>query len=259
MKKIKVIFLIICLGILALPVRGDDFLSTPLGQELIKLGIKFINNPGDFLFNLHTDNEDFTPVRLGRRGTIRMNFYPTTFPATWPALNLKVKLLSDIPNSWPQIDLVAEYGRMIALDVVGNMSAQSSTSTVKPSLTDYTYGIIFTKAVSEDTRIFFGPKLSKVVMNLDLSEPVTFGSTTTGAGFSLQKMMVDVNDVFFTLGIENYYSQTSYVLATVSYGFKYKKLTSRIGFYHKHLEVGFNIYPEGMFVVHPFLGWHWYF
>jgi hypothetical protein len=250
-KKIKVVFLIIFLGTSALPVRGDDFISSPIGQELVKLGLKFLNNPGDFLFNLHTDNEDFTPVVVGRHGAIRWNFYPTTFPGTWPGLNLKVKVLSDKPGSWPQVDLMMEYGRMLALDAMSGVG--TSTSTVKPSLSDYTYGIVLTKSVSDDTRIFFGTKYSQVEMNLDLSEPVTFGT------FSLQKMMVNVNDVLFTLGIENYYSKTSHVLATVAYGFKYKKLTSRIAFYHKHLELGFNIYPEGLFVVHPFMAWHWYF
>ncbi|MBU2615300.1 MAG: hypothetical protein KKG87_07075, partial [Elusimicrobia bacterium] len=109
---------------------GDDFASSDIGKEAINLGLKFLDNPGDFLFNLHSDNVDFTPVIKDKNVTLRTNFYPTTFPTTWLNMNLKVKILSDGGFSpWvPQVDLLGEYGKMAVLDMVASSATKLSNS-----------------------------------------------------------------------------------------------------------------------------------
>ena len=58
-------------------------------------------------------------------------------------------------------------------------------------------------------------------------------------------------------GITNILSQDKRIVAYFGYGFSYQKLFSRFAWHYEHLELGFNIYPEGLLVIHPFLGWHW--
>lgn len=253
MKKTIIFFviLVISAGLL----YSDEFYNTPIGKEIVNLGLRFLDNPGDFLFNLHTDNVDFTPVIKEKKGTIRTNFYPTIFPATWANLNVKVKIISDggIKPWIPQIDISAQYGRMIAVDVVSNMMTKDSTETVKSSFQDYCVGIIFTKSVEENTRLYAGFNYSNAFINVKLGEPIEFGA------FKMSELDVGVADYFIVTGIENQLRKDKYVVAHLGYGINQGKIVSRVAWYHKHLELGFNIYPEGLFVVHPFMAWHWYF
>jgi hypothetical protein len=111
MKTLKLItgVLLLCV-LLGRPCAADDNISsTPFGRELISLGLKFLDDPGDFFFNLHSDNEDFSPVTPGRHGSVRFNFFPTFIPATWGNLSGKVKLIGEGPNS-PEIDFAGMYG-----------------------------------------------------------------------------------------------------------------------------------------------------
>ena len=56
-------FLIVLTLIIFMPgLSYGDFLSSPIGQTLIEAGLDFIENPADFLYDLHHDFEDFTPA-----------------------------------------------------------------------------------------------------------------------------------------------------------------------------------------------------
>ncbi|MBU0951380.1 MAG: hypothetical protein KKH91_00935 [Elusimicrobia bacterium] len=229
---------------------GDDFASSDIGKEAINLGLKFLDNPGDFLFNLHSDNVDFTPVIKDKNVTLRTNFYPTTFPTTWLNMNLKVKILSDGGFSpWvPQVDLLGEYGKMAVLDMVASSATKLSNS-------DYAIGVVVTKEVAENTRLYAGINYSKTELITNFDKPIEFGA------FKLSQLSVNVGDTFIFTGIENQVREDppKRVVAHLGYGLKTKKVVSRVAWYTKNLELGFNIYPEGLFVVHPFLAWHWYF
>ena len=252
----KKIFLVIASTILLTGLLySDEFYNTPIGKEIVNLGLRFLDNPGDFLFNLHTDNVDFTPVIKERHGTIRTNFYPTIFPATWANINVKVKTISDGTFAkWvPQVDISAQYGRMLAVDVASEMMSKESTETVKPSFQDYCIGIIFTKSVEENTRLYAGFNYSNAFINVKFEKAIEFGA------FKMSELDIAVADYFIVTGIENQLRKDKYVVAHLGYGIKQGKIVSRIAWYHKHLELGFNIYPEGLFVVHPFMAWHWYF
>ncbi|MFH2070415.1 MAG: hypothetical protein ABIJ11_04305 [Elusimicrobiota bacterium] len=258
MRKTAICGIFLCIFLITPAICQDDFLSTPIGKEVLNLGLRFLDNPGDFLFNLHSDNLDFTPVLSKRHGTIRTNFYPTTFPLTWFNLNLKVKTISE--NSYtgwfPQVDIVGQYGRMAAIDMASSMSSSDSSSssgTVKPQMSDYTAGLLFTKSVDENTRLYAGVNYSNVILSIKMAQPIDFGTGT------MSEMNVAVADYFLFTGIENKLGENKYVVAHVGYGFRYQKIVSRVAWYHKHLELGFNIYPEGLFVLHPFMAWHWYF
>lgn len=228
---------------------NDDFASSSFGQELISLGMKFLENPGDFFFNLHSDNEDFSPVPKERNGAIRHNFFPSMFPLTWMNLNVKVKIFNEKGNM-PQIDMVGLYGDLIAL-----RAAASSMDDVKPTFNDYAIGAVVSRGMNEKTRIFGGLKYSTVNMSVKFSSSsaIEFGD------FRVDELNFKVADTFFYSGITQKTGEKSCVLAQLGYGFKYKKIVSRLMISHKHLELGMDIFPEGLFVIHPFMAWHWYF
>jgi len=45
----------------------------------------------------------------------------------------------------------------------------------------------------------------------------------------------------------------------MGYGFNNKKIAARIMLSKKRLDLGTDIYPEGLFVIHPFIAYHWNF
>ncbi len=225
----------------------------------------FVTDYDDVFNNFHLDNVDFTPVLAAEPATIRTNFLPTMLPLSWANANLKVKVLSDKKfYEWvPQVDLTGSYGRLVAFDFMSTLIS-SDTFKEPPTMNDYSIGITFTKAVSNETRLYAGFHYSAVNMSMimsdsikeDLPEPFDeiLGDLLTKEGINIGN-----KDYILVTGITNVVRKDKRMIAYLGYGFKYKKIFSRFAWNYDHLEVGFNVYPEGLLVIHPFLGWHWNF
>ena len=246
--RVLIVSTLIAMLFLSGPARagdGDDFADSALGKELINVGLKFLDDPGDFFFNLHSDNEDFSPLPSGKRGSIRFNFFPTFFPFTWGNLNLKANVLKD-SGYQPQVDLVGMYGDFLALRLMQSGDA-------KPAFTDYSIGVTASKQANEKTKVFGGVKYSSVNMEVRFSTPVVMGA------FEMDSIDFEVSDTFFFTGISHEAAPERIFVAQLGYGFKYKKIISRLMLNYRHLELGMDLYPEGLSVIHPFLAWHWFF
>ncbi|MFC2091639.1 hypothetical protein ACFLTD_02570 [Elusimicrobiota bacterium] len=234
---------------------GFDMSSLP--SWVIDAALKFVNNPDDVFDNFHLDNVDYTPVLEGARGSIRTNFLMSVFPFSWANVNVKINAVSDEKYYYwmPQIDIVGNYGRIVALDMADAYMTDDSTDSFKaPTMSDYSVGLLLTKAVSRETRMYMGLQYSVVAINFEFPEPVEITDDT-----SLSEINVSRKDYILVTGICNVLSDEKRVVAYMGYGFKYKKLFSRFAWHYDHLELGFNIYPEGLLVIHPFMGWHWNF
>ncbi len=233
----------------AMLAASGGFQDTATGKELINLGLKFLDNPGDFFFNLHMDNADFSPVPTTKHGDFRWNFFPTTLPFSWVNGNLKVKLLNEKPFV-PQIDVVGQYGDMLALHYL-------PSSDVKPTFKDYSGGLVFSKTVAEGTQFFWGGNISNISMDVKLSSSsqVKFGE------FQMTQIKFDVRDTFVFAGLAHQKdpANPTRLAAQMGYGFTYKKVVSRVMISHAHYQWGIDIFPEGLFVLHPFMAWHWNF
>jgi len=253
MKKAKIIFTVVacCLLFVSGAVQGEDFEDSAIGQELVNIGLKFLDNPGDFFFNLHMANEDFSPVPFKRHGSIRWNFFPTTLPLSWMNLNLKVKAYGE-KNFVPQIDIIGQYG-----DLLGLRMLEVEEGDVEPSFNDYSAGLVFSKTVAEGTQFYWGGKYSNVSMEVKLSSSseVEFGD------FKFSEVKFDIKDTFIFAGIthQKNMEDPKRLVVQMGYGLEYKKIVTRMMMSHEHYEWGIDILPEGMFVIHPFMGWHWNF
>ena len=255
MRKISNSFLfagiLISACFLIQPAHADDFANSALGKQLIDMGIKFLDDPGDFFFNLHTDNEDYSPLPQNRHASLRFNFLPTTLPFTWANLSAKVKVKND-SGYWPQIDLSAEYGDILALQAI-KPSNDNSGQEIKPSFTDYSFGVTASKAMNDKTRLFGGVKFASVNMDVTFSTPVVLGD------FNMSSLHFAVADTSFFMGLCQKTGNECYTVAQLGYGCKYNKITSRLMLVYPHVEIGLDIYPEGLLVLQPFMAWHWYF
>jgi hypothetical protein len=222
---------------------ADEFAQSQLGQEMVKLGLKFLDNPGDFFFNLHSDNEDSSPLPASERFGFRFSGFPTFLPLTWANLNFKAKVLSDSGDT-PQIDLIGMYGNLLALNAV--------SGDVKPSFYDYSFGATVSKDMGDGIKLYGGVKYSAVVMDVNFSTPVVLGS------FQMSKLDFKFADTLIYTGITRQANPETLVTAQVGYGLQYNKIVARLMLSKKHVEYGMDIFPEGLFVFHPFIAWHWY-
>lgn len=257
MKKIKIIILLFGFMISAISYGYGFEMPDGVPAWVIDAGLKFINNPDDVFYNFHLDNVDYSPVLEAEPATLRTNFLTTFFPFTWGNMNLKIKMCSDKKywNWMPQVDVVGGYGRIIGLDLASSFMSDDSTDTFKPpTMNDYSVGLLLTKAVSRETRIYTGFQYSVVSLNFEFPESVEITDES-----SISELAISRKDYILVTGITNVLEEDKRIVAYMGYGFSYKKIFSRFAWHYDHLEVGFNIYPEGLLVIHPFLGWHWNF
>jgi hypothetical protein len=267
MKRILIfMLLIVFVPVSALIAEESDSVSIPVWA--VDAALKFITNPDDVFNNFHLDNADYTPVHENAHGNIRTNFFSSFLPLSWGNLAVKVKAVSDGSfASWmPQIDLVGSYGRILALDAASSFiengsddeghSEEDSDSSdfVPPTMSDYSAGVILTKAVSKETRLYAGFQYSALTLNFEFPEAVEITEDQT-----LDELNIEVTDYILITGISNIIREDKRVVAYLGYGFANRKIFSRFAWHYDHLELGFNIYPEGLLVVHPFMGWHWKF
>lgn len=230
--------------------NAESFENTALGKEVIKLGLKFLDNPGDFFFNIHNNSEDFSPVLTDRHGSIRFNLFPALLPLSWSNINIKAKIFNEQrDNFMPQIDLIGQYGNILALNFI--------SGDVEPSFTDYSIGTVISRSVTDETRLFGGVKYSNVSMNVVLSS----SSIIELGEFRVSELNFKVADTFLFMGIAHQkdLNNPKRLVSQLGYGFKYKKIVSRIMIQRRHLDYGMDIYPEGLFVIHPFVAYHWNF
>jgi hypothetical protein len=151
---------------------------------------------------------------------------------------------------WPQIDVAGSYGDLLALRMI---SAGDSENSVKPSFSDYSAGFTLSKKMEGNTKLYGGLKQSAVTMQVVFSSPIAAGD------FNMKELSFSMADTFFFTGISQHISGDRYISGQLAYGFKYKKIVSRVMVSNKNWEYGMDIFPEGLFVFHPFFGWHWYF
>lgn len=267
-----------CTVLITIMVLAAAFTTAAIPSWVIDAGVKFLGDPGDVFYNWHLDNVDYTPVLADRHATLRTNFLPSLIPFTWANANLNIKLLSDTKyyNWMPQIDFSSSYGKIIALSLAEAMmssgndddEADSSDDFTVPKMKEYSIGVTLTKAVSQETRLYAGFHYS--VFDLKFTFPDDF---TAGDDKQIDELIIKplrdnglnikVSDYVLVTGITNIISSDKSndrrMIAYLGYGFRNKKIFSRFSWHYDHLEVGFNIYPEGLLVVHPHLGWHWFF
>jgi len=231
--------------------------SIDLPQEIIDLGLDFIENPGDLFFNLQQDIEDITPLPAGQVNLpkkyfgFRINVFPTLLPTTLGNISLKARFNTETKYI-PQFGIVGGLGRILALNMIPAKNDKGE-EIPKPENNVYYYGLVLSKTF-ENTILYFGAKYSECMLNVKLPEEVEFYGST------LSEIKFNLNDTFLFTGIMlPVGKKDKTITAHMSYGLKYKKIVARLGAEYKHLQLGLDIFPEGLFVFHPYIAYKWQF
>lgn len=228
-----------------------------LPQEIIDLGLDFIENPGDLFFNLQQDIEDCTPLPAGQIEGLkkkyfgfRINVFPTLLPTSLGNISLKARFNSETIYI-PQIVVVGGFGKILALSLIPSKS-EDGEEIPKPENNVYYYGLILSKTF-ENTILYLGVKYSEFLLKVRLPKEIDFYGST------LSEINFNVNDTFLFTGIMLPTGNKKIITAQMAYGLKYKKIVARLGAEYDHLQIGLDIFPEGLLVFHPYIAYKWQF
>ncbi len=228
-----------------------------LPQELIDLGLDFIENPSDLFFNLQQDIEDCSPLPAGQLNLpkkyfgLRINVLPTLLPLTFGNISIKARFNKE-KDYIPQIGIIGGWGKILILDLIKNLTEDEDVEIPEPQNNAYYYGLIISKTF-ENTILYFGIKYSEFLLKVKLPEPVEFYGST------LEEINFKAADTFLLTGIMLPVKDNKSIVAQMGYGLKYKKIVARLSAEYKHLQLGIDIFPEGLFVLHPYVSYIWQF
>lgn len=222
---------------------GIDFSAK--GEELAS---RIISNPAVFFIEMQHDLESTAPVITGKRVSVQSGIIPAFAPAGMLNLSAKYKLHSEgrVRQYLPQIDIAAGYWNMLWTQ----MAACNSDDIKEADFDGYYFGVLFAYTVDPKTRFFGGLKHSQLNADLILAEPKKIlgaNAVSFDSGFS---------DNFMMFGIEHLIKPGVWWIANINYSTKQKFLAAKISRYGKYFELGVNIYPEGIVVIHPVVNFH---
>jgi len=207
-------------------------------------------NPAAFFYDFQQDLESTTPLPPGKRFGLQTGLFPTTIPMTYTNVSGKYRLHGEgrIAPGVPQIDLIGGYWNMLAAKMV----VKDSKTVDSAKFGGHYLGAIISSSVSPRVRTFWGYKRSVLGAKLDFKpgeEPKLLGTT-------INSFDTGFKDDFFIAGIETPKGVGKLWSIQLNYGVKTQTISSKISWYGKIFELGLNIYPEGVLVVHPVWNFH---
>ncbi|MEN3013446.1 MAG: hypothetical protein ABDH23_02380 [Endomicrobiia bacterium] len=213
-------------------------------EELIDAGFRFLENPADLFFNLGQNIEDTSPVLAkdfkgikNKYITIRTTILPVFLPVTLGNLAVKIRINSE-KDYIPQVGFSFGFGRVLIFDFI------PTEDIPKPQNMAYYYSLVISKTF-EDTIIYLGTKYSEFSIKLKLSEQLEF------YGEKIDEFNFNANDIFLFSGIM-LPKRNKVVFAQMGYGFKYRKIVARLAAEYNSVQLGLDIFPEGLLVLHPY-------
>lgn len=225
---------------------GVDFVGkgTQLAGEILA-------NPAAFFYDFQQDLEATHPIPPGRWLGFQIGLFPSLLPLGYGNLSAKIRLHPEgrIAPGVPQLDIMGGYWDM----VWAKLAAKQSEDVNKAQFNGQYLGLMLSSSVSPRVRVFWGYKQSKLKATLDLKEAVDMMGTQVSAFDSGFK------DDFFIAGLEHPVRLNHWWSLQLNYGVKEKIMSSKVSWYGKNFEMGLNIYPEGVLVIHPVWNYHIYF
>jgi hypothetical protein len=246
MKRTILILLgLFCLNVSAF--AGVDFTSVGM-----KMAGQIVSNPAGFLYDFQQDLESTTPLPPGKSFGVQTGLWGGILPtiAAMPSISGKYRLHPE--GRWapgiPQLDLIGGYWS----SPIAKSAASNSQTVDSMKFNGYYMGALVTSSVSPRVRTFWGYKHSVLNATLDFKsgkEPELLGTKVNSfdTGFS---------DDFLVAGIETPKGVGKLWSIQLNYGMKTQTFCSKVSWYGKVFELGLNIYPEGVLVVHPVWNMH---
>jgi hypothetical protein len=212
------------------------------GNEMIA---QIVSDPARFFYEIKADAEESLPVSSGKSYTFSVELFPTLVPFTYAnaSLNYNIYKEGKLSTNMPQIDLMFGAQYMFGAKIASNLTDDINDA----NFWGYDAGLLLSNSFNSRTRTFYGYKHSFVSAKLDLNSDKNY--ELLGVRINSFDSSFSEDSVIF--GVETLKDVNKYWAMQINYGLTNNTLAARISWYGKWFELGFNIYPEGVLVVHP--------
>jgi len=224
---------------------GWDGLASRLAGEVLA-------DPAAFFFDFQQDLEATLPLPPGKEFGAQVNLFPALIPMTYVNISGKVRLHRE--GRWapgvPQLDLIGGGWSMAAAGLARN---QARDTVSDASFKGGYLGLVAAASVTPRIRFFGGCKYSRLEASLSLKKPLDL------LGNRVSDFDSGIRDTFFLAGLEQAVGVEKWWSIQLNYGVREKIISSKVSWSGKNFELGLNIYPEGVLVIHPVWNFHVYF
>jgi len=216
---------------------------------------EIIANPAGFFYDFQQDFEGTTPLPPGKVFGVQTGLWGGMLPtiAAMPSLSGKLRLHGEgrIAPGVPQLDLIGGYWS----SPLAKNAFKDSETIDNFAFNGYYMGAILSASVSPKVRTFWGYKYSQLKVKADFL-PDEDGKYPQLMGTDLKSFDTGFKDDFIIAGIETPKGVTKLWSMQLNYGLKTQVFSSKLSWYGKYFELGLNIYPEGVLVIHPVWNFH---
>ncbi|MDD4004997.1 MAG: hypothetical protein PHW69_07320 [Elusimicrobiaceae bacterium] len=215
------------------------------GSEIVS---EIIANPSAFFYDFQQDLEATTPVLPGKTMGFQVGLFPSAVPMGYGNLSGKLRLHPEgrLYPGLPQLDVYGGYWQMMWAQMAVNQSDDINDA----RFYGHYMGLMLASSVSPRVRVFGGWKYASLTANLDMKKAVDIMGTEVSSFHS------NLNDNFLVAGIECPTGLDNWWTMQFNYGLTQEILAAKVSWYGKYFELGFNIYPEGVLVIHPVWNFH---
>ena len=230
--------------------NGAAFAAIDWESKGMQMVGEIVANPSAFFYDFQQDLEGTTPLPPGKSFSVQTGLFPTLIPMGYTNLSGKYRLHAEGPLApgVPQVDLIGGYWDMIW----AKMAAKQSDTVDSAKFNGYYVGAIVSASVSPRIRTFWGYKHSALAANLKFNE----GKEPELLGTKVNSFESGFKDDFLIAGIETPKGINKFWSMQLNYGVRTQTFSTKLSWYGKFFELGLNIYPEGVLVVHPVWNFH---
>lgn len=231
-------------------VKSPAFAAIDWESKAMQIAGEVIANPAGFFYDFQQDLESTTPLPPGKRFGIQTGLFPTLVPLTFANVSGKLRLHGEgrIAPGVPQVDLVGGAWSMLA----AKMATKNSDTIDSAKFGGYYMGAVVSASVSPRVRTFWGYKHSVMTAKLAFKD----GQEPDFMGTKVSSFDTGFKDDFVIAGIETPKGVGKLWSMQLNYGVKTQTFSSKISWYGKVFELGLNIFPEGVLVIHPVWNMH---
>lgn len=260
MRNKKLLFIVLAAAFLAQPLRAENQFES-FG---VKQAGKLIANPPLFFYEFQRNMESTFPLPPGKRFGVNTHLLGgiiiIPLPDVTSVFNFSAKVRvhpeSKLAPGLPQVDLVGGYWNSALTSLIVDKNAKTTDTETKLSRAELggNYGaVVFTSSLEPRVRLFWSYKLSRMNLDLGLSKPEVI------LGNSVSAFKSELTEHTVAAGIEHTYGENKRWVLEGGYGVRNNLLSAKVSWYRKYLELGFNIYPESVFIMQPQLNLHFNF
>lgn len=220
------------------------------------LATRIATDPGNFLYDIHLNAEDQSPLPVGKTFSWSTNIFPNLVPFGELGLELKAQGHRE-HGYWPQIDVFAGGWDSLAVAVANHASGSTQFS---GSLVGYHGGFVVAESLHPRLRVFGGYEYSQLRANVAFardSATATPGTGTFSALDTLTSVDVGVTEHFLFAGAEVFRTPVKRMNAEVGYGLVSKRVVLRMIWASPHFDTALNFYPEGAWTLWPVMNFQW--